>query len=316
MSLCLVGESTRRFSENADVDRDWSPPYACPVNRRRLSVLLALSLAGPLAAGYLITTPDSLMTNSADYLVITHPDFTSALYPLCALRDSLGLEVKMAEVSQIYSAFPTGARYDRIRAFMEQVYNHWNTRPEFVLLVGDACRDSTQGDFVPVKLFPKFSYDYAGGLTTHGADNWYATLSGHDSIPDLIIGRLPVNKLANAESLVAKILRYEASTDTDQWTHTTMFVSSNDRAPDAAELESLYFKPNGDSCYTVVESQGSSAFLRHKTLAGFNEGVSLVCHSAHGSQPPSWVGSKTLFSYPDVDSLHNADALPVVLDRG
>jgi hypothetical protein len=275
-----------------------------------------LALAAPLAAAYLITTPESLATNSADYLVITHPDFTSALYPLCNLRESLGLEVKMAEVSLIYSTFPTGERCGRIRAFMEQVYASWNVRPEFVLLVGDACRDSTHDDFVPVKLFPKFSYPYASGLTEHGADNWYATLSGADSVPDIMIGRLPVNTLAGAESLVAKIVRYETSPDTGLWTHTAVFVSSNDRAPDAVELESLYFKPNGDSCYTVIESQGSSAFLRHKTIVGFNQGASLVCHCAHGYQPPAWAGSKTLFSYVDADPLDNADALPVVLDRG
>ena len=284
------------------------------MNRR--SGLLLLALAGPLAAGYLITTPESLRTNSADYLIITHPDFTNALYPLCALRESLGIEVKMAEVGLIYSTFPTGARADRIRAFMEQAYAHWNRRPEFALLVGDACRDSTHDDFVPVKLFPKFSYPYAGGLTEHGADNWYATLSGADSIPDIIIGRLPVNTAAGAESLVAKIVAYETSTDTGLWVGTTMLVSSNDRAPDAVELESLYFKPNGDSCYTVVESEGSSAFLRHKTIAGFNQGAAIVCHCAHGYQPPAWAGSKTLFSYLDVDSLTNADALPIVLDRG
>ena len=201
---------------------------------RRFGLLL-LALVGPLAAGYLITTPESLMTNSADYLVITHPDFTSALYPLCNLRDSLGLEVKMSEVSLIYSTFANGERCDRIRAFMEQLYSSWNVRPEFVLLVGDACRDSTHDDFVPVKLFPKFSYPYAGGLTEHGADNWYATLSGADSIPDIIIGRLPVNTAAGAESLVAKIVAYETSTDTGLWVGTTMLVSSNDRAPDAVE---------------------------------------------------------------------------------
>jgi hypothetical protein len=284
------------------------------VNRR--FGLLLLALVGPLAASYLITTPESLMTNSADYLIVNHPDFTNALYPLCALRESLGLEVKMAEVSLIYSTFTSGERCDRIRAFMQQVYDHWSTRPEFVLLVGDACRDSTHDDFVPVKLFPKFSYPYASGLTQHGADNWYATLSGGDSIPDLIIGRLPVNTAVSAESVVARIVRYETTPDTGLWTHTTMFVSSNDRAPDAVELESLYFRPNGDSCYTVVESEGSSAYLRHKTIAGFNQGTSLVCHCAHGYQPPAWAGSKTLFSYLDADSLTNADALPVVLDRG
>ena len=284
------------------------------MNRR--SVLLSLAFAGPLAAGYLITAPESLQTNSADYLVITHPDFTSALYPLCALRESLDLEVRMAEVSLVYSTFAAGERYDRIRAFMERVYSNWNVRPEFVLLVGDACRDSTHDDFVPVRLFPKFSYPYAGGLALHGTDNWYATLAGADSTPDVMIGRLPVNTPADADSLVAKIVRYETTEDTGEWTRTTMFVSSNDRAPDAAELESLYSRPNGDSCYTVVESEGSSAFLRHKTIAGFNQGAALVCHCAHGYQPPAWAGSKTLFSYLDVDSLSNAEALPVVLDRG
>jgi hypothetical protein len=284
------------------------------VNRR--CGFLLLFVAGPLAAGYLITSPESLQTNSADYLVVTHPDFTNALYPLCALRESLGLEVKMAEVSLIYSTFSTGERTDRIRAFLQQVYDHWSPRPEFLLLVGDASRDSTQGDFVPVKRFPKFSYPYAGGLTEHGADNWYATLSGADSIPDVIVGRLPVNTAAGAESLVAKIVAYETAPDTGLWTQTTMLVSSDDRAQDAIVLEALYFRPNADSCYTVVESQGSSAFLRHKTIAGFNQGASLVCHCAHGSQPPAWVGAKTLFSYIDVDSLDNVEALPVVLDRG
>jgi len=280
------------------------------------------TLAGLLAfvalahAGYLITAPESLMTNSADYLVITHPNFTGALYPLCDLRDSLGLEVKMAEVSLIYSAFPTGPRTDRIRAFLEQVYDHWDTRPEFVLLAGDACRDSTRDDFIPTRVLPKFSYDYASGLTTHGADNWYATLAGADSMPDIVVGRLPVNTLARAESLVAKIVRYETSPDTGNWLKTTLVPASTDRVPYARELETLFLKPNGDSVYNIYESEGSSAFLRHKTLVGFNQGASLVCQTSHGAQPPAWVGSRTLFSYLDVDSCVNAAALPVVLGRG
>ena len=278
------------------------------------ATLLCLTVSA--SASYLITTPESLMANSADYLIITHPNFTSALYPLCDLRDSLGLEVKMAEVSLIYSAFPAGPRTDRIRAFLEQVYDHWDTRPEFVLLVGDACRDSTLDDFIPTKVLPKFSYDYAGGLTNHGADNWYATLAGADSTPDIILGRLPVNSLARAESLVAKIIRYETSPDTGKWLSTTLVPASTDRVPYARELETLFLRPNGDSVYNIYETEGSSAFLRHKTVVGFNQGASLVCQSSHGAQPPAWVGSKTLLSYIDVDSLVNKDALPVVLGRG
>jgi hypothetical protein len=280
------------------------------------AAFLAVLVPALAAADYLITTPDSLMTNSADYLVIVHDNFTSAMYPLCRLRDSLGLEVRMAQTSLIYSTFNTGPRTDRIKAFLQRVYDHWSPRPEYVLLVGDACKDTTAGDFVPCKRFPKFSYGYAGGLTEHAIDNWYAQLAGFDSIPDIVIGRLPVNTLARAESLVAKILRYESGVDTGSWLRTTMLVASTDRAPHAEEIDSVFLQPMGDSAYKVYESQGNSAFLRHKTVVGFNQGASLLCQCSHGDQPPSWVGSRTLFSYLDVDSLTNLGCLPVVLGRG
>jgi hypothetical protein len=283
---------------------------------KKLSVFLVLlPLLGQ--ADYLITTPDSLLVNSADYLVITHENFTSALYPLCRLRESLGLEVKMAELPLVYSTFDSGPRTDRIKAFLRQVYYNWPLRPTYVLLVGDACQDSTTGnDFLPCKMFPKFSYPYYTGLTTHSIDNWYAQLEGNDSIPDLIIGRLPVNTLPGAESLVAKIVHYENEPDTGVWTRTVDLLASTDRQHFADELDSLYFRPAGDSVYTVYESQGNSAFLRKKTRDGINQGASLLFPVNHGGLPPAWSGSKTLFSYQDVDSLVNLDRLTIVLGQG
>jgi hypothetical protein len=292
--------------------------YLQGVNRTKLLLSSVLCLLPAVLFGqYLITTPDSLMTNHADYLVITHSDFTNAMYPLCRLRESLGLEVKMAEVGLIYSTFNSGPRTDRIKAFLQRVYDNWTRRPTYVLLVGDACKDSATGqDFVPVKLFPKFSYSYYGGLAVHGIDNWYAQLEGHDSIPDMIVGRLPVNTAARCESLVSKILRYEAAPDTGQWIDRVLLASSDDRAIYATHIDTMYLRSNYDSVYRVRESDGSSTYLRQKMRAGFNLGVSLVCAVSHGSQPPCWLGSKTLFSYQDVDSLRNIDRLPVVLGRG
>jgi len=284
---------------------------------KRLAVSTVLLLPLLARADYLITTPDSLLNNTADYLVISHQDFTSAMYPLCRLRDSLGLAVKMAELPLIYSIFDSGPRADRLKAFLRQVYYHWTPKPTYVLLVGDACRDTAPGqDFLPCKIFPKFSYPYAGGLTTHAIDNWYAQLEGVDSIPDIIIGRLPVNTLARAESLVAKIVRYETSPDTGLWTQTVLLVASNDRQPVADEMDSTFFEPAGDSVYRVYEWQGNSAFLRRKIRAGINQGGSLLVQCTHGSQPPSWVGSVTMFSYQDVDSLVNLDRPCIVFGRG
>jgi hypothetical protein len=265
---------------------------------------------------YLITTSDSLLNNSADYLIITHNNFTSALYPLCQLRESLGFEVKMAEVSLIYSTFNSGPRTDRIKAFLQRVYDYWATRPSYVLLVGDACKDTTLGDYVPVKRFPKFSYYYYGGLQEHSPDNWYVQLDGPDYIPDLIIGRLPVNTFGSAESLVSKIIHYETSPDTGLWLSTTMLLASTDRLDHAEQIDSLYLQPAGDSVYKVYENQGNSAYLRAKTRDGFNQGASLLCQITHGGLPPAWGGSRTIFSYQDVDSLRNIDRLPIVLGRG
>ena len=269
-----------------------------------------------MLADYLVTNPDSLLTNGCDYLIVTHDSFTDALYPLCQLRDSLGLEMRMAEVSLIYTVFDSGPRTDRIRKFVERVYNYWDPRPEYLLLVGDACKDTNLGDYVPVKRFPKFSYYYYGGLQEHGADNWYVTLEGNDSIPDMIVGRLPVNSLAGAESVVNKIIRYETSPDTGLWTRTVMLLASTDRLSFATELDTTFFQPARDSVYKVYESQGSSAYLRQKTRAGFNQGAVFLVQVTHGGQPPGWYGSRTLFLYDDVDSLYNLDKLSIVIGRG
>jgi hypothetical protein len=276
-------------------------------------VILALGFA---QADYLITNPDSLLNNGGDYLIVSYDSFTNALYPLCQLRDSLGLEVRMVNVSLIYTVFDSGPRTARIRKFMEQVYNYWNPRPQYLLLVGDACKDTTLGDYIPVRRFPKFSYDYYGDLQEHGADNWYVTLEGHDSTPDMIVGRLPVNSFASTESVVNKTIRYETSSDTGLWTRTIMLLASTDRASMANEYDTIFFRPAGDSVYKVYESQGSSSYLRQKTRAGFNQGAVLIAQVTHGGQPPGWYGSRTLFLYSDVDSLYNSDELPIVLGRG
>ena len=283
------------------------------------SIAVILALLVPLSGfcGYLITTPDSLMNNSCDYLVITHGNFTNALYPLCQLRESLGLTVKMAEVSLIYSTFNSGPRPDRIKAFLQQVYDHWQTRPTYVLLVGDACRDSTRDDYVPSKLFNKFSYYYYGGMTQHCSDNWYVQLAGHDSIPELVLGRLPVSTAAQVESLVRKIILYETMPDTGVWTRTILLAASTDFIGHATDLDTSFYQPAGDSVYKVYESQGNSAFLRQKVRAGINQGAVLTTSITHGTQPPAWVGStRTLFSYQDVDSLTNFDRLTISLGCG
>ncbi len=284
-----------------------------------MRILMAMAIlisAGSVSAQYLITRPESLMNNGADYLVITHNSFTTQANRLCRLRDSLGLRVKMAEVDLVYQNFLTSRpRADRIKAFLHQVYNAWNPRPQYVLLVGDANRTDTTRDYLPSKLFPKFSYPYSYGGSYHASDNWYAELADSNYIPDIMIGRLPVSTAASADSVVSKIIRYETTPPSGQWLRTVCMDASNDRERYAVDYDTAFFTPARDSIIRIYERiTGNTS--RTRTIQAFNQGVILMLAVSHGAQI-SWEGSMgyTLFHSSDIAQLTNAN-YAVCMGRG
>jgi hypothetical protein len=108
--------------------------------KKAVLFILALLLPISLYSQYLITDQDSLLNNSADYLIITHQDFTEKLNPLCKLRDSLGLTVKMVESDLIYSTFPDNTEPLMIKKFTQQVYDQWDKRPQFIGRFNIPCK--------------------------------------------------------------------------------------------------------------------------------------------------------------------------------
>ncbi len=259
-----------------------------------------------LQSQYLITNPDSLLNNGTDYLIITHHNFTDKLYPLCRLRDSLGLQVKMVEVNLVYSTFPDTSMPWSIRHFLERVYYNWNPRPTYILLVGDAERGGGSNDFIPSPLFPKFNYYYWGGLTEHAADNWYVTLEGEDSIPDMIIARLPVNSPEMTEGLINKIINYEHSDTTGSWTKTVLVNSSVSYQSLTDSFINVFLYPAGDSVIKIYASQGNIPPLRQRHIDAINQGTVMILPLCSGTIPHCWLDVfDTLFHYADIPSLHN-----------
>ncbi len=284
--------------------------------RNIIRFISILFIVYPLYSQYLITHSDSLQNNAADYVIITHSDFTAALNPLCKLRDSLGLAVKVVETDLIYSTFQGDEDEDKIKAFTQQMYDNWDPGPRYVLLVGDANYAIATKDYVPSKLFPKFSFPYLGGYTTHANDNWYVELDGDDILPDLAIGRLPVSSIEDCEALVAKTVKYERSSISGQWQSTVCLVVSRDFERYATPLLDTFFIPANDSVIKVYDRFGSSSTeMRQKTVDAFNQGTVLIFMVAHGSNTPVWLGDYTLFSYQDIPKLNN-DIFPVVFGRG
>jgi hypothetical protein len=188
---------------------------------------------------------------------------------------------------------------------MEWIYNIWNIRPTYILLVGDAERNSGPNDYIPSPLFPKFSYPYAGGLTHHACDNWYVTLEGNDSIPDMILARLPVNSLSMTQDVVTKIVNYETIDTTGPWQTTVLVNSSSDFESYAEGYIDNFIEPAGDSIIKIYDSQGNNPSLRQRHINAINQGVVMIVPVCHGAIPPAWTGNFTLFHYTDISSLNN-----------
>ncbi len=122
----------------------------------------------------------SIIADGAKYLIITSDAFYNAIQPLAQWKQKKGLQTKIAKLSE------TGHTRDSIKAFIQNAYNTWNPRPEYVLLVGSP------------NLLPGWS----------NTDDPYADMAGNYLI-ELSIGRFPCTNISECNTMVAKILGYE-----------------------------------------------------------------------------------------------------------
>ncbi len=168
--------------------------------------------------------------NSADYIVIFHPDFGDAIKPLLDYRKSQGLRVMGVSTQDIYDEFGYGMMSaEAIRDFLAYAYANWQRpAPGFVLLVGDGTYDMRHylADSADTFLPPYLAVvDPTMGETA--ADNRFVSLTAGDILPDMHVGRLPANTPAETTAMVDKILVFENSSSHDAWAKNILFVTDN-----------------------------------------------------------------------------------------
>jgi hypothetical protein len=256
----------------------------------------------------------------ADYLVITHHSLAAHLGPLVQLRENLGLTVCVVEDTTIYNSFPLQDSCSAIKEFISVAYQDWDPQPSFILLVGDADEAGGIGDLIPSKVFPKFSYWYAGGCQTHCSDNWYVELEGGDYVPELAIGRLPAASVQELDEMVQKTVNYEQTTDRIDTAmvviageYVSVSASVFEQIPEDCVSTKLYgTQISGDSCRTGI-------------IATYHSGCDLVFGLCHGCYPTSpshtWSGQfggahAVVFSDADFASLPNQGSCPILFEWG
>ena len=281
-----------------------------------------------------------------DMIIITPAIFRDALAPLVALRQGQGHVVKVVAVQDIYDAWTYGRTSpDAIRNFLRHAAATWNPPPSYVLLVGDGTRDPhnytgrNNDNFIPPYLAAVDPW-----LGETACDNCYAQLDGDDPLsdllPDLAIGRLPVNGVADLNAVIGKIIGYETGPNLPDWLARAVFIADNAyeadgsadpagdlwaladdaaaRQPAGVDVQRMYYDPSPFTPRPAWHIADPVAAHR-RTLELLNAGAGLVTYIGHAHH---WQWALTdlaadppyLLGLYDVDTLTNGSRLPIVLD--
>jgi uncharacterized repeat protein (TIGR01451 family) len=266
-------------------------------------------------------------TNGADYIIISHAGFLPAAQKLAAYRAGQGLRTEVIDIEDAYDEFSYGLAVPQaIRDFIRFAYEHWKKpAPRYVLLLGDGTYDpKNYVDRGVVSYIPPYLAFVDRWMGETATDNWYVAVSGDDFLPDLALGRLPANSLAEASLMVDRIIDYEQDTPAASWDSRLTFVAG--RQPDpkgAGDFHDMsdavideYVPPFYDVSRVYLgtisgSTCGSGTECRQELIDAINAGTLLVNFIGHGSVV-QWDGERIL-DLETIGHLTNTSRLPVML---
>ncbi len=185
----------------------------------------------PATAYSRVTRRDLWANVSGDYLLVYPQAWAAAAAKLAAFRRTQGLSVVEAPAEAVYDEFGDGRHAGvAIERFARYGYARWNTR--FLLLMGDGTLDpngtrrNSGKDWIPALPTPG-PVGASEGLEITVSDNRYGNVTGNQDpisspdsnrvVPEIMVGRLTVNSLAEANTVVDKLVAYENLSGNNDW---------------------------------------------------------------------------------------------------
>ncbi|HWQ84155.1 MAG TPA: C25 family cysteine peptidase, partial [Anaerolineales bacterium] len=173
-------------------------------------------------------------TLGADYLIIAHSQFLDAAQDLADYRSSQGLRSRVIDLEDILNEFNAGIYHSlAIKSFLAYTLANWAApAPSYVVLVGSGHwnffgRPGPTNNYsdAPIYMPPHLVWvdPWQGEVDSASA---LAAVVGNDVLPDLAIGRIPVDSAEELSAVIQKIISYEAqpgSTDSDR----LLFIADN-----------------------------------------------------------------------------------------
>ncbi len=232
------------------------------------------------------------ITEDGELLIICHDAWLGEVQPLVAHKNGIGIPTTAVGVSSV------GNSEGAIAGHIEDAYHAGNLA--FVLLVGDHSHVATPN---------------ANGSA---ADPTYATVSGNDSYPDLLIGRFSADSAADVATQVARTIEYETLPATLQpWFLRGVGLASTEGPGDDGEMDHEHLANIRDDMlaygYTEVDEFYGDPVSAGMITTAVNDGRGIVNYCGHGWDE-GWVTGN--FSNSHVNALTNEGMLPFVLTVG
>ncbi|WP_455392526.1 C25 family cysteine peptidase [[Eubacterium] cellulosolvens] len=203
------------------------------------------------------------------YLIITPEAFRDALEPLAAWKHQKGVFTSIAlldgpeGINATYSGPDLPAR---IHAFLREFYEYADDL-KWLLLVGDSeiipprlilTTNVTGGSFQYLYDNTYADYYYSALDTTwdNNSNLIYGETGEEDWVPELFVGRLPVNNISEVNTVVNKILVYEKNPPYGDWLSKTIQCGALMDRPNVLD-NLLTFEDEGynwykDNAYEVI----------------------------------------------------------------
>jgi len=218
--------------------------------------------------------------------------------------------VALIDVEDLYDEFSFGTKdSEAIKDFFTRAMASWKKPPRFVLLVGDASFDPRNYlglgnfDFLPTKFVGTAYMETA-------SDDWFVDFNA-DGLPDMAIGRLPVQTAEETTTVVSKIIAYDQAESGTWATEALMVADLNDTYDfEGASQQVADLLPEQMTVWSVYRGQAGDEAARAAILGSINEGKLIVNYMGHGGVD-LWRGSLLVAS--DAASLTNGSALPLVV---
>lgn len=137
----------------------------------------------------------------ARFIIVSHPDFLAAAEQLRLHKEALGISTRVVSTQTI--AGTPNATATQIKTWLSEYHANHVVKPKWVLLLGDAEKIPTHYDEVN-----------SWNAARNASDVWYGQIgpgSGPTTVPVFGIGRIPVDTLAQANTVVSKVLAFETA---------------------------------------------------------------------------------------------------------